>query len=40
MFEVSRLGGSSRERRVEEHGERVEREDVKLDVGRSRVKNM
>lgn len=36
-LEVSRLGGSGKERRVEEHREGAEREDDSLDVERRRM---
>lgn len=39
MLEVSRLGGSGRERWVEERHELAEREEVKLDAERSRRKS-
>lgn len=40
LLEVSRLGGNGKERRVEEHRERAEREDVNLDAERSRKEIM
>lgn len=40
LLEVSRLGGSGEERRVEEHREGAEREDLNLDAERSRMEIM